>query len=74
MNSRHPDPWRVLGRCRAAVRGQDPEDPLDPGIGSFFRVFGVNNNENENRKPLGENRPRGENWYLFEPPPGRAFR
>ncbi len=30
MNSRHPDPRRVLGRCRAAVRGQDPADPLDP--------------------------------------------
>ena len=56
MNSRHPDPRRVLGRCRAAVRGQDPldprdpRDPLDPGMGSFFRVLGMKNNENEHRK------------------------
>ncbi len=51
MNSRHPDPRRVLGRCRAAVRGQDPldpVDPLDPGMGSFLRVLGMKNNENEN--------------------------
>ena len=44
------------GRCRAAVRGQDPLDPLDlgesagirPGMGSFSRVLGIKNNENEN--------------------------
>ena len=36
------------GRCRAAVRGQDPGDPLDPGMGSFLRVLGIQNNENEN--------------------------
>ena len=50
MNSCHPDPRRVLGRCRTAVRGQDPEDPLDPedpGIGSFLRVLGIKNNEND---------------------------
>ncbi len=53
MNSRHPDPRRVLGRCRAAVRGQDPLDPVDPldprdpGMGSFLRVLGMKNNENE---------------------------
>ncbi len=51
MNSRHPDPRRVLGRCRAAVRGQDPLDPLDPldpRMGSFLRLLGMKNNENEN--------------------------
>ncbi len=54
LNCRHPDPRRVLGRCRAAVRGQDPADPLDPrdprdpGMGSFFRVLGITNNEHEN--------------------------
>ncbi len=31
VNSRHPSPRRVLGRCRAAVRGPDPRDPGDPG-------------------------------------------
>ena len=42
------------GRCRAAVRGQDPLDPgdpldpLDPGMGSFLRLLGMKNNENEN--------------------------
>ncbi len=45
------------GRCRAAVRGQDPADPLDPldpldlldpRMGSFLRVLGIQNNENEN--------------------------
>ena len=53
VNSRHPDPRRVLGRCRAAVRGPDPwdpRDPGDPGTGSFLRVLGIKNNENENRK------------------------
>ncbi len=52
MNSRHPDPRRVLGRCRAAVRGQDPEVPLDPGIGSFLRLLSMKNNENKN--PISE--------------------
>ena len=47
MNSRHPEPRRVLGRCRAAVRGPDPRDPLDPGMESFLRVLGIKNNENE---------------------------
>ena len=53
MNSRHPDPRRVLGRCRAAVRGQDPVDPLDPGEsagsgdGIIFARFRHKNNENE---------------------------
>ena len=42
MNSRHPDPRRVLGRCRAAVRGPDPLDPGDPGMNSFLCVLGVN--------------------------------
>ena len=46
MNSRHPEPRRVLGRCRAAVRGPDPGDPR---MGSFFRVLGIKNNENERR-------------------------
>ena len=54
MNSRHPNPRRVLGRCRAAVRGQDPLDPgdpldpldpRDPGMGSFLRALGIKNNE-----------------------------
>ena len=45
------------GRCRAAVRGQDPLDPgdpldpldpLDPGMGSFLRLLGMKNNANEN--------------------------
>ena len=48
VNSRHPDPRRVLGRCRAAVRGQDPLDPRDPRMESFLRVLGIKNNENEN--------------------------
>ena len=54
FNSRHPDPRRVLGRCRAAVRGPDPRDPGDPldprdqRMGYFFRVLGMKNNENEN--------------------------
>ena len=51
MNSRHPDPRRVLGRCRAAVRGQDPDDPLDPddpGMKSLFRVLAIKSNEHEN--------------------------
>ena len=50
MNSRHPCPRRVLGRCRAAVRGQDPGDPLDPGdpgMESFLRVLGVNSSKME---------------------------
>ena len=47
FNSRHPDPRRVLGRCRAAVHGQDPADPR---MGSFLRVLGVQNNEHEHRK------------------------
>ena len=61
MNSRHPDPRRVLGRCRAAVRGQDPldpgnpRDPLDPRMGSFFRVSGMKNDENENTGIQAEN-------------------
>jgi len=38
VNSRHPEPRRVLGRCRAAVRGPDPGDPR---MGSFFRVLGI---------------------------------
>ncbi len=47
MNSRHPDPRRVLGRCRAAVRGPDPRDPgnprdpRDPRMGSFLHVLGI---------------------------------
>ena len=40
-NFRHPDPRRVDGRCRAAVRGQDPVDPVDPRMGSFLRILGV---------------------------------
>ena len=48
MNSRHPDPRRVLGRCRAAVRGQDPLDPVDPLMELFVRVLGMKNNENKN--------------------------
>ena len=47
MNSRHPDPRRVLGRCRAAVRGPDPVDPLDPGMKSFLRALGVNSSKME---------------------------
>ncbi len=45
FNSRHPDPRRVLGRCRAAVRGPDPLDPRDPrdpgesGDGMLFARF-----------------------------------
>ena len=38
------------GRCRAAVCGQDPLDPLDPGgprMGSFLRVLGVNSSKME---------------------------
>ena len=42
----------MLGRCRAAVRGQDPGDPRDPGTGSFLRLLGMKNNENEN--PISE--------------------
>ena len=34
LNPRHPGPRRVLGRCRAAVRGPFCRDPLDPGIES----------------------------------------
>ena len=41
MNSRHPDPRRVLGRCRAAVRGPDPVDPGDPRMRSFFAFPGA---------------------------------
>ena len=40
-NFRHPDPRRVDGRCRAAVRGQDPVDPVDPRMGSCLRILGV---------------------------------
>ncbi len=46
----------VDGRCRAAVRGQDPLDPLDPGESAgirgwvHFLRFRHKNNENENRK------------------------
>ncbi len=50
VNSRHPSPRRVLGRCRAAVRGPDPRDPgdpLDPRMGSFLRLLGMKNNKNE---------------------------
>ena len=44
------------GRCRAAVRGQDPLDPRDPldpldprdpRMGSFLRVLGVNSSKME---------------------------
>ncbi len=68
MNSRHPCPRRVLGWCRAAVRGPDPldpgdpGDPLDPRMGSFFRVLGVKNNENENPAALGGCGGLGQLW------------
>ncbi len=39
MNSRHPDPRRVLGRCRAADRGPDPRDPTGSGDGFIFARF-----------------------------------
>ena len=42
LNSRHPGPRRVLGRCRAAVRGLDPQDNQDlrdPGMAPFLRVL-----------------------------------
>ncbi len=40
VNSRHPDPRRVLGRYRAAVRGPESRDPGDRGMESFLRVLG----------------------------------
>ena len=39
FNSRHPDPRRVLGRCRAAVRGPDPLDPGESGDAIIFERF-----------------------------------
>ena len=39
FNSRHPDPRRVLGRCRAAVRGPDPLDPGESGDVIIFARF-----------------------------------
>ncbi len=51
MNSRHPDPRRVLGRCRAAVRGPDPgESGGSAGSGDeiIFARFRHKNNKNEN--------------------------
>ncbi len=59
MNSRHPDPRRVLGRCRAAVRGQDPLDPRDPlgsrgsGDGIICARFRHNKND-ENETPISK--------------------
>ena len=38
-NCRHPDPRRVLGRCRAAVRGPDPLDPGESGDVIIFARF-----------------------------------
>ena len=53
-NYRHPDPRRMWtgGAERQSVdrirwiRG-NPRDPLDPGMGSFLRLLGMKNNENE---------------------------
>ena len=53
----------MLGRCRAAVRGQDPVDPedpvdiRDPRMGSLFRTLGVFCD-------------RSETWTPPEPPWG----
>ena len=34
------------GRVRAPAQGPFCRDPGDPGMGSFFRVLGMKNNEN----------------------------
>ncbi len=33
---------------------------------TLFCAFGVNNNESQNRKPLGGNPRHGKKWYMFE--------
>ena len=66
FNSRHPDPRRVLGRCGAAVRGPDPRDPRDPGMGSLFRILGVFCDRSETLTPpetvLGSSGGTGRLW------------
>ena len=50
------------GRVRAPAQGPFCRDPVDPGMGSFFRVLGMKNNENENPAALGCCGGLGQLW------------
>ncbi len=73
MNLRHPDPWRVLGRCRAAVRGQDPGDPRRSGDGLIFAPFSISQHLVEGGSGSKQHRGAPEPGNLAREPPEPAI-